>query len=234
MLEFRIIDLIKRGYLKGVNYNGEWYIDIFKVNNQENADHRTFHNLTNSTRSKNVIEENAGIETDTSTPPPLPSQSCAEPPTLPEDSSPSKKTINSIGNTRTNDIVFHLKAILIIILSVVCVSAIFFFTFLIFQSPSISTPYSAAIPQQVDSTAQKDLPSKSESFVLRIDTELTIRKAPSIDSETVKTIPATVYVIQITKNYTDLKGLEWSLITVGSYNGWVPSNLLSKITKYQK
>lgn len=37
MLEFRIIDLIKRGYLKGVKFNDDWYIDIFTIQNQKNA-----------------------------------------------------------------------------------------------------------------------------------------------------------------------------------------------------
>ena len=244
MLEFRIIDLIKLGYLKGVNHNGAWYIDIFQIYYQNTADHRTFHNLTDSTRSKNVIDENGGIDPDTSTPPPLPSQSSAEPPTLPENFSSSKKTVYSIQDTKL-DLIINI-VLKIIISSVIFLIAIgFLFTAIDYlvsyfypssnSTPhAIATPSSAATPQQVDSTARKDSQSKSESFVLRVDTELTIRKAPSIDSEIIKTIPATVYVIQIRKDHADSKGLEWSLITIGPYTGWVPKSLLSKITKYQK
>ena len=167
-------------------------------------------------------------------PPQLPNQDYVEAISIPENVCFSKRTIDSKGNKKTDDIVFHLRAITIAILLVISISAIYFFIYFIFQSPSISTPSSAETPQQVDSLSWKDSPSKSESFVLRVDTELTIRKAPSIDSETVKTIPATLYVIQIRKDHTDSKGLEWSLITIGPYTGWVPKSLLSKITKYQK
>ena len=244
MLEFRIIDLIKLGYLKGINHNGEWYVDIFQIYYQNSADHRTFHNLTDSTRSKNVIDENGGIESDKTTPQPLPSESSAEPPSLLEDSSPSKIKVYKIEESKFDSIILIIATI--IFSCVILLIAIGFLSSAIeYLRPSSNytsnttpyantTPPSAATPQQVDSTARKDSQSKSESFVLRVDTELTIRKAPSIDSEIIKTIPATLYVIQIRKDHADSKGLEWSLITIGPYTGWVPKSLLSKITKYQK
>jgi hypothetical protein len=42
------------------------------------------------------------------------------------------------------------------------------------------------------------------------------------------------YIISIKKDYTGQNGSEWSLITLGPYEGWVPKRFLSKITKYQK
>ena len=189
-------------------------------------------------------KEDAKIEIDTSTLPLHLNQSYPEPPTLPENFSSSKKTVYSIQDTKL-DLIINI-VLKIIISSVIFLIAIgFLFTAIDYlvsyfypssnSTPhAIATPSSAATPQQVDSTARKDSQSKSESFVLRVDTELTIRKAPSIDSEIIKTIPATVYVIQIRKDHADSKGLEWSLITIGPYTGWVPKSLLSKITKYQK
>jgi hypothetical protein len=244
MLEFRIIDLIKLGYLKGVNHNGEWYIDIFQIYYQNSAGHRTFHNLTNSSRSKNVIDENGGIESDTSTPPPLPSESSVEPPTLPEDSSPSEIKVYKIEESKFDSIIFIIATI--IFSCVVLLIAIGFIGFAIgYLRPSSNytsnttpyantTPPSAVTPQQVDSTSRAVLPEISESFILRTDTYLEIRKEPTMESKIIAKIPESSYIISIKKDYTGQNGSEWSLITLGPYEGWVPKRFLSKITKYQK
>jgi hypothetical protein len=244
MLEFRIIDLIKLGYLKGVNHNSEWYIDIFQVNDQVNADHRTFHNLTNSTRSNNRIEENGGIESDKSTPPPLPSESSAEPPTIPEDSSPSKEKVYSIEETKLDSfIIIVVKIIISIVILLIAISFIFTAIEYLGSSSNSSlsstiqataTPSQAATPPKVHSTLQVVSPQKLESFILKTETDLEIREEPTAKCKIIAKIPAKSYIISIKKNYTEQNGLEWSLITLGPYEGWVPKPLLSKITKYQK
>jgi hypothetical protein len=163
-----------------------------------------------------------------------PNQDYAAAISIPENISFSKKTINSKGNKKPDNIGFHLRAMTIAILLLISISAIYFFIYLIFQVPSTATPSQASTPQQVDSTARKDSESKSESFVLKTETDLEIREEPTAKSKNIAKIPAKSYIISIKKDYTDQNGSEWSLITLGPYEGWVPKHFLSKITKYQK
>jgi len=181
-----------------------------------------------------VTEEYRIYDQDKSTPPPFPSESSAEPPKLPEGFSSSKKTINSKGNKKTDNIGFHLRAITLAILLLISISAIYFFIYLIFQVPSTTTHSQAATTRQVDSTSQAVSPEISESFILRTDTYLEIRKEPTMESKIIAKIPESSYIISIKKDYTGQNGSEWSLITLGPYEGWVPKRFLSKITKYQK
>jgi len=197
-----------------------------------------------STEPINGIHINGGIESDTSTPPPLPSESSVEPPTLPEDASHSEIKVYKIEESKFDSIIFIIATI--IFSCVVLLIAIGFFTFAIeYLRPgsnytSNTTPYanttppSAVTPQQVDSTSRAVLPEISESFILRTDTYLEIRKEPTMESKIIAKIPESSYIISIKKDYTGQNGSEWSLITLGPYEGWVPKRFLSKITKYQK
>jgi hypothetical protein len=167
-------------------------------------------------------------------PPQLPNQDYVEAISIPENVSFSKKTINSKGNKKTDNIGFHLRAITIAILLVISTSAVYFFIYLIFQVPSTTTPSQAATTQQAPSTSQVVLPQKSETFVLKTETDLEIREEPTAKSKNIAKIPANSYIISIKKDYTEQNGSEWSFITLGPYEGWVPKRFLSKITKYQK
>jgi hypothetical protein len=96
------------------------------------------------------------------------------------------------------------------------------------------TPSQAATTHQTPSTSQVVLPQTSENFILRTDTYLEIRKEPTMESKIIAKIPESSYIISIKKDYTGQNGSEWSLITLGPHEGWVPKRFLSKITKYQK
>ena len=153
---------------------------------------------------------------------------------IPENISNSQKKINSKGNKKTDNIGIHLRAMTIAILLMLSISAIYFFIYPIFQVPSTATPSQAATTHQTPSTSQVVLPQTSENFILRTDTYLEIRKEPTMESKIIAKIPESSYIISIKKDYTDQNGSEWSFITLGPYEGWVPKRFLSKITKYQK
>lgn len=248
-----LIEYYERNCLPNVSKIGEFKppqtIDSL-VKNQKISENREFqdteikspqHDLANP---KEVAEEYRIYDQDTSAPPPLPSEGSAEPPTLPEDSSHSKEKVYSIEETKFDSIIIIIATI--IISSVILLIAIgFIFTAIEYLGSSsdsslsstiqaTATPSQAATPPKVHSTLQVVSPQKLESFILKTETDLEIREEPTANCKIIAKIPAKSYIISIKKDHTEQNGLEWSLITLGPYEGWVPKPLLSKITKYQK